>query len=290
MPSKQTFKKGKPAWLKKQLPKGRNYQRVKGLLSNAGLHTVCQEASCPNRFECFSKETSAFMILGTDCTRNCPFCNVTPGKPGPIDPDEPMRIAETALALNLKYIVVTSVTRDDLEDGGASCFAQTIHAIKSTFLNDPKVEVLIPDFKGDINALKTVLDAKPDVLNHNIETVPSLYPKVRPEAMYERSLALISNVKKLDPSMQVKSGILIGLGETRGELFTAITDLFNHGCDILTLGQYLQPTKSHLKVKQYYTPEEFEKLEKLAKNTGFTKVAAGPFVRSSYQAMELYEN
>lgn len=285
-----TSKKGKPAWLKKQLPKGGDYQRVKSLLSNAGLHTVCQEANCPNMFECFSKDTSAFMILGAECTRNCQFCNVTPGKPGPVDPDEPMRVAETALALKLKYVVVTSVTRDDLEDGGASCFAQTIHAIKSTFSNNPKVEVLIPDFKGDINALKTVLDAKPDVLNHNIETVPSLYPKVRPEAIYERSLTLISNVKKLDPAMPAKSGIMIGFGETREELGTAINDLFDHGCDILTLGQYLQPTKFHLKVEQYYTPEEFEELEKLARGTGFTKVAAGPFVRSSYQAMDLYEN
>lgn len=287
MPTDKITKTGKPSWLKKSLPKGGDYQRVRNLLSMAGLHTVCKEANCPNMFECFSKDTSTFMILGSECTRNCRFCNVTCGTPSPIDPEEPMRVAKAALDLNLKYIVVTSVTRDDLDDGGASHFAATIHAIKSMVPGHPKVEVLIPDFKGDVEALKTVLFERPDVLNHNIETVSSLYSRVRPEAVYQRSLTLLQNVKIFDPSIPVKSGIMVGLGETMAELEQTLTDLFCHGCDIITIGQYLQPTKNHLPVEKYYSPEEFESIEKTAKKTGFKKVAAGPFVRSSYRAQEL---
>ncbi|MCK5349977.1 MAG: lipoyl synthase, partial [Desulfobacula sp.] len=277
-------RKKKPSWLKKSLPKGGDYQRVRGLLSNAGLHTVCQEANCPNMFECFSKNTSTFMILGSQCTRNCRFCNVDPGSPLSVDPDEPMRVAKAAFDLKLKYVVVTSVTRDDLEDGGALHFADTIKAIKGTLPDDSKVEVLIPDFQGNIEALKIVVCAKPDVLNHNIETVPSLYPSARPEANYQQSLDLLRRVHTIDDSMPVKSGIMVGLGETMEELDQTMADLFNHGCDILTIGQYLQPTKAHLKVEKYYSPAEFELLEKKARQIGFKKVAAGPFVRSSYNA------
>ncbi|MCF6247009.1 MAG: lipoyl synthase [Desulfobacula sp.] len=283
-------RQAKPAWLKQRLPKGGDYQRVKQLLSESKLHTVCQEANCPNMFECFSKDTSTFMILGSECTRNCRFCNVTPAAPFPVDPQEPMRVAKAALDLGLKYVVVTSVTRDDLEDGGASHFAATIKAIKATLPNNPRVEVLIPDLQGNIDALKIVIDAKPDVINHNIETVSSLYSRVRPQANYQRSLDLFKHVKSIDENMPVKSGIMVGLGETMDQLEQTILDLFKHGCDILTLGQYLQPTRSHLDVEKYYSPEEFEQLEKTARYIGFKKVSAGPFVRSSYQASDLFNS
>lgn len=285
--------KGKPAWLKKPLPQGGDYQRVKQLLSNARLTTVCQEANCPNMFECFSKNTSTFMILGSECTRHCRFCNITANPPMPVDPDEPERVAGTARKLGLTYVVVTSVTRDDLPDGGAGHFAAVIKAIK-TSRPDPmqsgqiKVEVLIPDFQGDIKALETVVYAKPDVVNHNIETVAFLYETVRPEAKYLRSLDLLRNVKRLDPLMPVKSGIMVGLGESQEELAQTMEDLFAHGCDILTIGQYLQPTRQHLKVIKYYSPEEFKQLELTARKIGFQRVAAGPFVRSSYNAAELF--
>lgn len=281
-------KPGKPAWLKKSLPRGGDYQRVRNLLSGANLHTVCQEANCPNMFECFSRDTSTFMILGSHCTRNCRFCNVTCATPTWIDPDEPLRVARAALALKLKYVVVTSVTRDDLEDGGAGHFAATISAIKTT-MPDSRVEVLIPDFQGKIESLAAVLSAKPDVLNHNIETVSSLYPSVRPEAVYQRSLDLFLNARKIDGEIPLKSGIMVGLGETTEELEQTMQDLFHHGCNILTLGQYLQPTRAHLDVEKYYSPEEFELLDGKARQIGFKKVAAGPFVRSSYQARDLFD-
>jgi len=281
-------KKGKPEWLKKSLPKGGDYQKVRSMLEKAGLHTVCQEAKCPNMFECFSKNTSTFMILGSECTRNCRFCNVSHGTILPPDPDEPQKVASAALKLGLTYVVVTSVTRDDLEDGGASHFAATIRAIKSSLPANPGVEVLIPDFRGDIKALEIVVHAKPDVLNHNIETVPSLYPAARPQADYRQSLDLLSNVKSIDRSMPVKSGLMVGLGETIEELETTMEDLFAHKCDILTIGQYLQPTREHLEVKKFYSPAEFEELEKNAAKIGFRKIAAGPFVRSSYNARQLF--
>ncbi|MCP4719183.1 MAG: lipoyl synthase [Desulfobacteraceae bacterium] len=292
---KTTKKKGKPAWLKKTLPQGGDYQRVKRLLSNARLTTVCQEANCPNMFECFSKNTSTFMILGSECTRHCKFCNVTAKDPLPVDPGEPMRVAKAADELGLQYVVVTSVTRDDLPDGGAAHFAAVIKQIKSGLPGPEKgksqkvkVEVLIPDFQGDIKALEIVVYAKPDVVNHNIETVASLYERVRPEAAYQRSLDLLRNVKSLDPLMPVKSGIMVGLGETKAELTQTMEDLFKHGCDILTMGQYLQPTRQHLEVEKYYSPEEFKQLELTARKIGFSRVAAGPFVRSSYNAQELF--
>ncbi|WP_300458251.1 lipoyl synthase [Desulfobacula sp.] len=282
-------RKGKPWWLKKSLPQGGEYQRVRNLLSTSGLKTVCQEANCPNMFECFSKDTATFMILGSDCTRNCRFCNVSWGAPLPVDPEEPMRVAKAALDLKLTYVVVTSVTRDDLEDGGATHFANTIHAIKSVLPDDPKVEVLIPDFQGNMAALKIVVCANPDVVNHNIETVPSLYPMARPEANYQQSLDLLQNVKAIDPAMPVKSGIMVGLGETTAALEQTLADLFDHGCDIITLGQYLQPTRAHLNVQKYYSPDEFQQLEHIARQIGFKRIAAGPFVRSSYQAQDLFD-
>ncbi|MEN8211937.1 MAG: lipoyl synthase [Thermodesulfobacteriota bacterium] len=278
----------KPQWLKKSLPRGGDYQKVRDLLSSAKLHTVCQEANCPNMFECFTKSTATFMILGSVCTRNCRFCNILQKTPIPVDSDEPMRVAKAAQDLNLKYVVVTSVTRDDLDDGGAFQFANTINEIKSTISDTIKIEVLIPDFQGNFKALKIVLDAKPDVLNHNIETVPSLYPTARPEANYQQSLDLFKNVKSIDSSMPVKSGIMVGLGETMEELEQTMTDLYNNCCDIITIGQYLQPTKNHLKVKTYYSPEEFKIIEDKARQIGFKKIASGPFVRSSYNASDLF--
>ena len=286
--------KGKPAWLKKKLPLGGDYQRVTRLLSESKLHTVCQEANCPNMFECFSKDTSTFMILGSQCTRHCRFCNVTAKDPMPVDPLEPQRIADASKELGLRYVVVTSVTRDDLPDGGARQFADTIKAIKTTLPTDgeskPRVEVLIPDFQGDVDALKIVVDAAPDVLNHNLETVASQYSRVRPEAVYQRSLDLIANVKRLNPEMLTKSGIMVGLGETVEELEQAMADLHAHGCDILTIGQYLQPTRDHLPVFTYYTPEQFDALGSKAKEIGFKRVASGPHVRSSYKAQDLFDD
>jgi len=298
---KTAIKKGKPAWLKKPLPQGGDYQRVKRLLSTAKLTTVCQEANCPNMFECFSKNTATFMILGSECTRHCQFCNITANPPLPVDPDEPQRVAKAAQKLGLKYVVVTSVTRDDMPDGGAAHFAAVINKIKEikacksdqntekdTDSQKMKVEVLIPDFQGDLKALETIVYAKPDVVNHNIETVASLYETVRPEAIYQRSLDLLRNVKALDPLMPVKSGIMVGLGETREELAQTMEDLFEHGCDILTIGQYLQPSRQHLEINRYYSPDEFKELERTARKIGFNRVAAGPFVRSSYNAQDLF--
>ncbi len=281
-------KLAKPPWLKKSLPKGGDYQKVRNLLSRAKLHTVCQEANCPNMFECFSKDTATFMILGSVCTRNCRFCNISQKEPISVDSDEPMRVAKAVQDLNLKYVVVTSVTRDDLDDGGAFQFANTIKAIKSTISDTIKIEVLIPDFQGNFKALKIVVDANPDVLNHNIETVPSLYPTARPEADYQQSLDLFKNVKSIDSSMPVKSGIMLGLGETMEELAQTMKDLYNNCCDIITIGQYLQPTKNHLKVQKYYSPEEFKIIEDKARQIGFKKIASGPFVRSSYNASDLF--
>ncbi len=279
---------GKPAWLKKKLPVGGDYQRVTRLLANSKLHTVCQEANCPNMFECFSKDTSTFMILGSNCTRNCRFCNVASNSPTPVDPGEPKRVADTVLKLKLTYVVVTSVTRDDLPDGGASHFARVIQAVKRAG-HGIRVEVLIPDFQGDIKALEIVGHAEPDVINHNIETVRGLYSKVRPQARYQRSLDLIQNVATHFPGLPAKSGIMVGLGEDRQSVHQVMDDLYDHGCNILTVGQYLQPTRDHLPVEKFYSPEEFEQLDRRARDIGFEQVAAGPFVRSSYKAGELFE-
>ncbi|MDY0221928.1 MAG: lipoyl synthase [Desulfobacterium sp.] len=276
----------KPGWLKRKLPTGPEYEHVRALLASCGLTTVCQEAKCPNMWECFSKKSSTFMILGSECTRNCRFCNVTPGTPDLPDPTEPERVADAAKTLGLRYVVVTSVTRDDLEDGGSAHFAATIRAIRRE-VEGVKIEVLIPDFQGRHQDLETVLRATPDVLNHNIETVPSLYSTARPQAKYQQSLDLLKQGSKIAPDIPTKSGIMVGLGETDEELIQTMNDLCTHGCRILTLGQYLQPSRSHLPVDRYYTPQEFDRLKKTALEMGFESVAAAPFVRSSYRAEEL---
>ncbi len=278
---------GKPRWLRRSLPTGPEYEKMRQLLKNNHLTTVCQEAQCPNQFECYSEGTATFMILGERCTRNCRFCAVE-HKPLTLpDPQEPERVAEAVEILGLRYAVITSVTRDDLEDGGASLFAETIAAVRK---RSPKtlIEVLIPDLQGNWIALQTIIDAAPDVLNHNIETVAGLYPRVRPEAIYERSLALLKQVKAINPMMVTKSGVMVGLGESREELVQVWDDLLASGCDILTLGQYLQPSKNHLPVERFVDPEEFAEFEQEALACGFAGVAAGPFVRSSYQAEKLY--
>lgn len=240
-------------------------------------------------FECFSKGTATFMILGPACTRNCRFCNISNQIPEPADPDEPKRLAKAVMDLNLSYVVITSVTRDDIEDGGASIFAETIKEIKK-LSSSIKIEVLIPDFKGRRKSLETVLRAGPDVLNHNIETVPSLYHLARPQADYKQSLALLSESSKIDPSIPVKSGIMVGLGETLDEIKSTMSDLYESRCEIITIGQYLQPTSRHLEVQKYYTPDEFRLLKEMASRTGFQKIASDPFVRSSYKAADLYRH
>ncbi|PIE66740.1 MAG: lipoyl synthase [Deltaproteobacteria bacterium] len=277
----------KPKWLKKRLPTGPEYEKMRRLLKENKLHTVCQEAQCPNQFECFSEGTATFMILGERCTRNCRFCAVSHRPLAPPDSEEPRRVAEAAVLLDLKYVVITSVTRDDQPDGGAQIFAETITAIKKQ-RPGTRVEVLIPDLQGDQDALMTILEAQPDVLNHNLETVSRLYDRVRPEAVYQRSLQLFKETKRIAPNQITKSGIMLGLGENDAELREAWQDLIAAGCDILTLGQYLQPSKKHLAVQRFVTPDEFTKLEQQALADGFRGVASGPFIRSSYQAEKLF--
>lgn len=278
---------GKPRWLRRRLPTGPQYERIRHLIKEQGLATVCQEAMCPNQFECFAKGTATFMILGELCSRNCRFCAVGHGLQGLPDPEEPERVAEAIAAMGLGYSVITSVTRDDLDDGGAAHFAATIQAIRA-HNSQPLIEVLIPDLQGDPQALATVLAAGPDVLNHNLETVERLYPEVRPEAGYRRSLEVLRQSKALAPTTVTKSGIMVGLGETATELTRLFSDLREVQCDILTIGQYLQPTKGHLAVARYIPPEEFEAMAAEAITLGFRAVAAAPFVRSSYQAETLY--
>jgi lipoyl synthase len=287
LPDKQK-QKGKPGWLKRRLPSGPEYEKLKNLLKNHRLTTVCQQAKCPNQFECYSQGTATFMIMGEKCTRNCRFCAVGRGPDGPPDREEPARIAEAVELMGLRYVVVTSVTRDDLDDGGASLFAGTIRAIKGK-MPTTRVEVLIPDLQGDWRGLATILQAEPDVLNHNIETVPRLYPLVRAGAEYLRSINLFRQAKRIAPAIPIKSGIMLGLGETEEEFIMTLEDLLAGGCDILTIGQYLQPSPAHLPVERFFTPEEFKTYKKLALNLGFAGVAAGPFVRSSYNAEKLYQ-
>ena len=248
----------KPAWLKKTLPKESEYEKVRALLSKSKLHSVCQEAKCPNIWECFSQETATFLILGDHCTRNCRFCAIAHGPSEPPDPEEPARVGEAAKGMGLSYVVVTSVTRDDLPDGGAGLFAETIKEIRKKMPN-ALVEVLIPDFQGNTDALQTVLDAGPNVLNHNLETVPRLYPSARPEAVYDRSLDLLKNARAHTLHIPTKSGLMLGLGESPEEVEITLKDLLGVGCSILTLGQYLQPSKEHLPVERFIPPEEFDK-------------------------------
>ncbi len=286
--TKPTVRLRKPDWLKQRLPSGPDFEKIRGMIRKDRLHTVCQEAGCPNIWECFSHHTATFLIMGSRCTRNCRFCAVTEGPLEPPDPEEPARVASVARQMGLKYVVVTSVTRDDLPDGGAVNFVETIEKLRQE-IPDVCVEVLIPDFQGSKNALEAVLNAHPDVLNHNIETVPRLYPEVRPQADYRRSLDLIQRARKYVPALVTKSGLMLGLGERPTEISRTLEDMFKAGCQMLTLGQYLQPSKDHLPVKRYIPPEEFEEWRRSALQMGFAEVASGPFVRSSYHAKELFQ-
>jgi lipoic acid synthetase len=272
-----------PDWLKVPLGGGKQYAAVRNQLRSAQVHTICEEAKCPNIGECFSRGTATFLILGNRCTRNCRYCNVNHGKPEPVDPDEPKNIAESVKQLELSYAVITSVTRDDLKDGGAIHFFETITEIKNRNPNC-QTEVLIPDFKGDTDSLDTVLSAKPVVLNHNIEVVKSLFPIMRPQGKYHQSLQLLKKSKQINPNIPTKSGFMIGLGETTNEILRLLDDLRTVEVDYLTIGQYLQPSLSHAQVKKYYTPNEFDFLKEKALEKGFSHVESGPLVRSSYRA------
>jgi lipoyl synthase len=274
----------RPDWLKVRLAHGPHFKRLKHLMREQGLHTICEEAACPNIGECWGEfRTASFLLLGDVCTRNCGFCDVTTGRPGEVDWTEPTRLAEAVARLELRHVVVTSVTRDDLPDGGAAIFAATIRQLKR---RDPGlgVEVLIPDFQGNWDALATVMDACPDILNHNLETVPRLYSRVRPKAVYTQSLELLRRARELSPRTPTKSGVMAGLGETRAELVQVFADLRANGVDVLTVGQYLRPTLRHLPVERYVAPEEFAELKTTAKAMGFRHVESGPMVRSSYHA------
>jgi len=273
----------RPDWLKVRLPGGENYARLKSLVREQKLHTVCQDARCPNIGECWGKGTVTFMILGDVCTRSCRFCAVKTGLPPEYDCDEPSRVASAVRKMQLRYAVITSVDRDDLGDGGASIFAETIRQTRAA-CPDVLLEVLIPDFQGSSEALRVVAEAKPDVLGHNVETVPRLYQTVRPGSHYRRSLDLLSNAKGLESRLVTKSSIMLGLGERHDEILEVLEDLRNAAVDIVTLGQYLQPTRANLPVEKFYTPEEFAEYQDRAYSLGFQSVASGPLVRSSYHA------
>jgi lipoic acid synthetase len=275
----------KPEWLKVKLSTGENYQDLKKMMRSKTLHTVCEEARCPNIYECWANRTATFMILGDICTRACRFCAVKTGMPTELDLQEPERVAEAVEQMGVRHAVVTSVARDDLQDGGASIFAATIHAIRK---RNPltSVEVLIPDFQGNWGALQVVMDAKPDILNHNIETVRRRSDRVRSKAKYPRSLELLRRAKEMQPQIPTKSSIMVGVGETFDEVIEAMQDLYAHGVNIVTIGQYLQPTKKHMKIEKYYTPEEFAQWKQIGLDMGFSHVESGPLVRSSYHAHE----
>ncbi len=276
-----------PNWLKVSIPGGRNYVKMKSILHDAKIHTICEEAKCPNINECFRSGTAVFLILGNVCTRNCLYCNVTHGKPNNLDPKEPENIALSVKKLGLKYVVITSVTRDDLSDGGASVFTQTIEKVK-VMNPEAMIEVLIPDFKGDISALKSIVDAKPNIINHNIEVVKELFSDIRPKGDYKISLNLLSKIKKLNNSMNSKSGFMVGIGETYDQIIDTMKDLRKSDVDFLTIGQYLQPTNKHTKIKKYYTPDEFNELKRIGLDFGFKHVESGPLVRSSYHAADVF--
>ncbi len=273
----------RPGWLRAPAPAGENYSDLKGLIGRLRLHTVCESAACPNVGECWNHRTATFMILGNVCTRRCGFCAVQKGAPMPVDYDEPRRVAEAIETMGLKFAVITSVNRDDRKDGGAELFALTIRAIRER-VPGCGVEVLIPDFQGSREALAVVLEAAPDVLNHNTETVPRLYRQVRLGARYERSIELLERAKQMSPATPVKSGLMLGLGETLEEVRQAMRDLRAHAVDILTLGQYLRPSPKHLPIVRYVTPEEFDGLGAAGREMGFAHVESGPLVRSSYHA------
>ena len=275
----------KPAWLKVKAPGGTNYVGVKHLMRELGLNTVCEEAHCPNIGECWEHKTATFMILGDVCTRNCSYCAVAHGTPAPYDAEEPVRLAEAVTKMGLEHVVITSVDRDDLPNGGAEAFAACVTEIRQ---RDPEtsVELLIPDFKGSDTALQLVVDARPDILNHNLETVARLYRIARPGGRYDRALRLLRRAKELDPEVITKSGMMCGLGEDWDELLVAMRDLREQDVDILTLGQYLRPSGGHLPVARFYTPDEFSQLREFGRELGYRHVEAGPLVRSSYHAWE----
>ena len=280
----------KPEWLKVRVPAGENYFELKHLMRGLGLHTVCESARCPNVGECWAHRTATFMILGELCTRRCGFCAVPKGLPhGEVDREEPQRVAEAAAEMGLKYVVVTSVDRDDLKDGGATVFARTIEALRRRIAGC-QVEVLIPDFRGSDEALETVLRAQPDILNHNVETVPRLYPVARRGSRYERSLRLLTRAREIAPSIPTKSGLMVGLGETFDELLAVLKDLGVVGVDIVTIGQYLRPSREQLPVARFYSPQEFSSLKQEGRRLGIRHVESGPLVRSSYHAHEQTQN
>lgn len=275
----------KPEWLKVRAPGSENYLRLRGIMRDLNLHTVCEEARCPNIGECWHHGTATFMIMGDVCTRACGYCNVTHGAPRALDPHEPDKLAQAVDAMALSYVVVTSVDRDDLDDFGAGAFAATVSAIK-TRRPECRVEVLIPDFQGQEAPLRTVLDARPDVLNHNIETVPRLYRAARPGGRYTRALELLDRARRSAPAIPTKTGLMVGLGETAEEVVEVLRDLRKVDTQILTIGQYLRPTLAHLPMSRYYTPEEFRQFKRIAIELGFGHVESGPLVRSSYHAHE----
>lgn len=278
-----------PGWLKKRVPSPETVEMVNGMMRDAKLHTVCESARCPNLGECWSKKTATFMILGDICTRNCGFCAITVGRPLEVDADEPRRVATSAKEMGLKHVVVTSVARDELPDEGAGHFAATIRALRDQ-IPGVIVEVLTPDFKGKRWCIRLVVEARPDIYNHNIETVERLSPKVRPQAKYRRTLDLLRSVKNMDPSIHTKSGIMLGLGESHDEVLHTLADLREVGVSAVTIGQYLRPTTTgHLPVEEYVHPERFQEYERIGSEMGFLFIASGPFVRSSYNAQEFSE-
>ena len=275
----------RPDWLKIKLPSDPNYFELKNVMRERGLHTICEEAHCPNITECWSHRTATFLVLGKVCTRACGYCDVTSGKPGAIDPDEPRQVAEAVAVMGLKHAVITSVNRDDVPDGGASIFAEMVRRIRET-TPGCRIELLIPDFVGNTDALRVVMDAQPEVLNHNIETVPRLFRRVRHKARYDQSLEVLQNAKTMGASYGVvtKTGMMVGLGETTDEIVAVMRDLRAVDCDVFTLGQYLRPSAKHLPVERFYTPAEFDRLRETALELGFKHCEAGPLVRSSYHA------
>ena len=278
----------KPFWLKVKAPQGKIFDQTKGLLDDLNITTVCEEASCPNIGNCWSKKHATMMIMGDICTRACSFCNVATGKPNKLDLSEPIRVAKSVARLNLNHVVITSVDRDDLYDGGADHFVATITDIRK-YSPNTSIEILTPDFLKKDGALEKVINAKPDVFNHNLETVPRLYPSVRPGARYFHSLSLLAKVKEVDPNIFTKSGIMVGLGESQNEIYQVMDDMRSADIDFLTIGQYLQPTIKHHKVEKFVNPDEFDKYKKVALSKGFLLVSSSPFTRSSFHASEDFE-
>jgi lipoic acid synthetase len=277
-----------PKWLKVKMPGGPNYTKLKGIMRESDLHTVCEEARCPNIGECWERQTATFMILGDTCTRACTYCAVNTGTPSGLDLEEPIRLARTVVNLSLKYVVITSVNRDDLPDGGAFVFAQCIKQIRKN-LPSCKIEVLTPDFEGNLDSLQVVMNAGPDTFNHNIETVRRVFPRVRAKGDFDLSLKILSQAREFNRTAVTKSGMMVGLGETMDEIVQTMEDLRKVDCELLTIGQYLRPSQKHAPISKWYTPKEFEELRKQGENLGFKNVASGPLVRSSYHAEEQHE-